>query len=45
MDKLKIELTQEQTQYILNVLDLRPHVEVRDIIDTILQQANEQVQK
>lgn len=43
MDNFKIELTQEQTQRTLEFLGRAPYVEVADIIDSIKQQANEQL--
>lgn len=45
MEKLRIELTQEQVQYIVGTLDMCPHREVRELIDTVVQQANEQLNR
>lgn len=43
MDKLTIELTVEQTQYVLNVLAEKPYQEVADIISEVTTQANAQL--
>lgn len=43
MNKLKIELTEEQIQRALNFLGSAPYMEVADIIDEIKYQANQQL--
>ena len=44
-EKLKIELTQEQLQRVLVFLGNAPYVEIADIIDTVKEQANEQMKE
>jgi len=41
---LKLELTEEQTQRMLSFLGNAPYCEIADIIDTIKNQANEQLE-
>lgn len=43
MEKLKIELTQSDLQYIIDLLVERPYKEVSDLISDIILQAQEQV--
>ena len=43
MEKLKINIEQNELQYILNVLSERPYKEVSDLISDIVLQAQEQV--
>ena len=43
MEKLKIELAQDDLQYILNVLSERPYKEVSDLISDIVLQAQKQL--
>jgi len=38
---VKLELTPEQAQYVLNVLQDQPHREVNVLINTIIEQANQ----
>ena len=43
MEKVKIELAQDDLQYVLNLLSERPYKEVSDLISDIVLQAQEQV--
>ena len=43
MEKTKIELLQNDLQYILNVLSERPYKEVSDLISDIVLQAQKQL--
>lgn len=43
MDKLKIELTEEQLKRALVILGSAPYSEIADVIDDIKYQANEQL--
>ena len=43
MEKVKIDLTQSDLQYILNLLSERPYKEVSDLISNIVLQAQRQV--
>ena len=43
MEKLKIELTQDDLQYVLNLLSERPYKEVSDLISDIVLQAQRQL--
>lgn len=43
MEKVKIELLQNDLQYILNLLSERPYKEVSDLISDIVLQVQEQV--
>lgn len=45
MDKLKIELTQDETQTILNALSERPFKEVFAIIKSVKSQAEKQLEE
>lgn len=45
METLKIELTEEQIQRTLVVLGQVPYVQIADIINTIKNQANKQLEK
>lgn len=43
--ELTIKLSQEQVQRALNVLGQAPYIEIADVIDSIKNQANEQMQE
>ena len=43
MEKLKIELAQDDLQYVLNLLSERPYKEVSDLISDIVLQAQRQL--
>ena len=43
MEKVKIELLQNDLQYILNLLSERPYKEVSDLISDIVLQAQKQL--
>ena len=43
MEKVKIELLQNDLQYILNLLSERPYKEVSDLISDIVLQAQKQI--
>ena len=45
MEKLKIELTQNDLQYILDMLVERPYKEVSELISDIFMQAKNQMEK
>ena len=43
--EIKLTLPPSAVQYIINALEERPHKEVRGLIDTIMQQSNDQLEK
>ena len=44
METFKIEITKEQLQRALHFLSQAPYIEIADVIDSIKQQVNEQLE-